>query len=290
MSAACISATNFSHWLIRLLRSSTDREAVMPQGITITCGWGRVRVGRREDDSLKTNSNTSLPSLSPHPPLPFPPPPLPSPPFPPLTCTLATLGGSMRPLLSPCTIVMTPMVRVVRPHEFWYAYSCSPSCMSCVWVRGGGGCVMVVVGGVWAMCEGYGKATQHNVARLSDCVCELWPMWTLTCVGLSKTISNILEKFWPRWCEVAACRTQHWPIKLQASVTWHILHHQPIKSQHQVTWLYCPIRYLNSPPTGGYKGLNGSSIIASCKLLFHCLASRDNWNSQQLLVHSPVQL
>ena len=32
---------------------------------------------------------------------------------------------------------------------------------------------MVVVGGVWAMCEGYGKAIQHNVARLSDCVCEL---------------------------------------------------------------------------------------------------------------------
>ena len=29
------------------------------------------------------------------------------------------LGGRTRPALSPCTIVMTPTLRVVMPHEFW---------------------------------------------------------------------------------------------------------------------------------------------------------------------------
>jgi len=30
----------------------------------------------------------------------------------------ATRGGRIRPLLSPWTMIITPMVRVVRPHEF----------------------------------------------------------------------------------------------------------------------------------------------------------------------------
>ena len=37
-----------------------------------------------------------------------------------LTCILATRGGSTNPVSSPCTMVITPIVRVVSPHEFWY--------------------------------------------------------------------------------------------------------------------------------------------------------------------------
>lgn len=66
------------------------------------------------------------------------------------TCRQATLGGSTRPLLSPWTMVRTPMVLVVIPQEFWKASCFSPGFL-----------------------------------------------------GSSNMISNILEKFWPRWWEVA---------------------------------------------------------------------------------------
>ena len=36
------------------------------------------------------------------------------------TCTAAILGGNISPVLSPCTIHITPIVRVVIPQEFWY--------------------------------------------------------------------------------------------------------------------------------------------------------------------------
>lgn len=39
------------------------------------------------------------------------------------TWTCAILGGSTSPLLSPCTIMMMPIDRVVIAHEFWYANS-----------------------------------------------------------------------------------------------------------------------------------------------------------------------
>lgn len=70
-----------------------------------------------------------------------------------LTWMAATLGGSTSPLLSPCTMTITPMVRVVIPQEFWYTNVFS-------WVSGS----------------------------------SIW-------------ISNILEKFWPKWWEVAPCET-----------------------------------------------------------------------------------
>lgn len=65
------------------------------------------------------------------------------------TCTLATLGGSTSPLLSPWIIHITPMVRVVSPQEFWYTYCFSS--VSWSWIQ----------------------------------------------------ISNILEKFCPKWWDVA---------------------------------------------------------------------------------------
>ena len=34
------------------------------------------------------------------------------------TCVGATRGGSTRPLSSPCTMIITPIVRVVRPQLF----------------------------------------------------------------------------------------------------------------------------------------------------------------------------
>ena len=112
----------------------------------LECCWASVDVSIHITTLL-------LPSPLP-PPLSSPSPsPLPSPPLLTLTCTLATLGGSIRPELSPCTMVITPMVRVVRPHEFWYAYSCSPSC---VCVRGSG-------------CEGESR------------ICEWW--WGVGCEG-----------------------------------------------------------------------------------------------------------
>lgn len=48
------------------------------------------------------------------------------------TCTLATLGGSTSPLLSPWIIHITPMVRVVSPQEFWYTYCFSSVSWSCI--------------------------------------------------------------------------------------------------------------------------------------------------------------
>lgn len=66
------------------------------------------------------------------------------------TCRQATLGGSTSPMSSPWTMVRTPMVLVVIPHEFWKASCFSPGLL-----------------------------------------------------GSSNTISNILEKFWPRWWDVA---------------------------------------------------------------------------------------
>ncbi len=42
------------------------------------------------------------------------------------TCRQATRGGSTSPMLSPWTIVSTPMVLVVIPQEFWKASCFSP--------------------------------------------------------------------------------------------------------------------------------------------------------------------
>mmetsp|Transcript_11407 Transcript_11407/g.36436 ORF Transcript_11407/g.36436 Transcript_11407/m.36436 type:complete len:321 (-) Transcript_11407:620-1582(-) len=46
------------------------------------------------------------------------------------TCTGATRGGSTSPWSSPCTMTITPMVRVVRPHEFCHASADPPSSVS----------------------------------------------------------------------------------------------------------------------------------------------------------------
>ena len=97
--------------------------------------------------------------------------------------------------------------------------------------------------------------------------------WWLTLSGCSKTMLNILEKFCPKWCDVAACR----------------------KCSHLKPYvIVCPAysttpTYLYAPPTGGDKGLDGGRIVSSGKLLLLCLPPRDDWNRQQLLVHCLIQ-
>ena len=42
------------------------------------------------------------------------------------TCCGATRGGRTNPLLSPCTMMATPMVRVVHPQEFCHGIDLPP--------------------------------------------------------------------------------------------------------------------------------------------------------------------
>ena len=39
-----------------------------------------------------------------------------------ITCVGATFGGSTRPELSPCTIIMAPIILVDIPQDVWYTY------------------------------------------------------------------------------------------------------------------------------------------------------------------------
>ncbi len=49
------------------------------------------------------------------------------------TCVGATAGGSTSPLLSPCTMMIAPIMRVVKPQLVWWTY-CSWLSLSVYWM------------------------------------------------------------------------------------------------------------------------------------------------------------
>lgn len=142
-----------------------------------------------------------------------------------LTCRQATLGGSTSPMLSPWTMVRTPMVLVVIPQEFWKASCFSPGFL-----------------------------------------------------GSSNTISNILEKFWPRWWDVAPWGDRRkWPI---CDTFLRLMNHQKMKS----------VYYLNGSATGRDERLHSSCIISSCKLFLLRLPPFHYRDRHQLFIHPGIQV
>ncbi len=107
----------------------------------------------------------------------------------------ATRGGRTRPWLSPWTMIITPIVRVVMPHEFCHACSFD----FCAVSHG-------LAGTGWER-EGRRVIRQDAVPLLwkGNKAMEAWGRRALVGSGSSNTMSNIFEKFWPSECDVAPC-------------------------------------------------------------------------------------
>ena len=88
------------------------------------------------------------------------------------------LGGSTRPLSSPCTMMMAPMIRVDIPQEVWCTY-CSWLSLSEYWMpKALGEAVAEVVAGTGLQClaivhqslDGVGRLERRRTSPYPSCV------------------------------------------------------------------------------------------------------------------------